>query len=136
MNESIRNVEGIGDEYQCKLEYIGIKTVSELLAKSQTEEERSDIAERSGIAAGYIDNWATMLDLTRVDGIGYQFAELLTYAGVKSVEDFRKRNPQNLYKTIHEINLKKNFSGTVPGPELLADLIEKSKEITNVIERY
>lgn len=136
MNESIRNVEGIGSEYQSKLEYVGIKTVSELLAKTVTQESRDELSKRSHIPVGFIDNWASMLDLTRVEGVGYQYAELLTYSGIKSVEDFRKRNPQDLHKTLKEINDEKHFTSIVPSAQMLDGLIQSSKSITNVVERY
>ena len=97
MSESIRKIEGIGEEYQSKLEYLGIHSLNELLSMTKTQEQRNELAERSDIPVGHIDNWASMLDLMRIDGIGFQYAELLTYSGVRSVEDFRKRNPQNLH---------------------------------------
>lgn len=136
MNESIKNVEGIGDEFKSKLEYVGIKTVSEFLVKAQTQEDRDDLANRSDISVGYINNWATMLDLTRIEGVGYQYAELFTYSGVRSVDDFRKRSPQNLHEIVKSINDEKGFSGTVPSEQTLNSFIMNAKTITNIIERY
>ncbi|MEC7275659.1 MAG: DUF4332 domain-containing protein [Bdellovibrionota bacterium] len=135
MSESIRKVEGIGEEYQSKLEYIGIHHVSEFIAMTQTQEQRDELARRAAIPVGHIDNWASMLDLTRVNGIGYQYAELLTYSGVKSVEDFRKRNPHNLHEILMETN-NKHFCGTVPTENALGSLIESSKKLTNITQRY
>lgn len=135
MSESIRKVEGIGEEYQSKLEYIGIHHVSEFIAMTQTQEQRDELARRAAIPVGHIDNWASMLDLTRVDGIGYQYAELLTYSGVKSVEDFRKRNSHNLHEQMLETNFK-HFCGSVPSEQALNTLIERSKKLTNIVERY
>lgn len=136
MHDSIRKVEGIGEEYQSKLEYIGIRTIPELLAKTQTQEQRTSIANQCAIPVGHINNWSTMLDLTRIDGVGYQFAELFTYSGIKSVDDFRKRSPVNLFETIKEANDDKGFTGTVPSVELLEQFISNSKKITNIVERY
>ena len=136
MNESIRNVEGIGKKYQEKLEYVGIRTVSELIAKSQTGKDRIDLAQRADIPVGHIDNWASMLDLTRVDGIGYQYAELLTYSGIKSVMDLKKRNPDNLHEILKETNDNKHFTNLVPSAEMLESLIIKSKPLTNIVERF
>lgn len=136
MNETIRNIEGIGKHYQQKLEYVGIKTVSELMAKSQTQEDRDELARRADIPVGHINNWASMLDLTRVEGIGYQYAELLTYSGIKSLEDFRKRNPTNLHETMKEVNASKHFTSLVPSATMLTELIDKSKKLTNIVQRY
>tara|TARA_Y100000296_G_C5150694_1_gene246237 strand:- start:720 stop:1127 length:408 start_codon:yes stop_codon:yes gene_type:complete len=135
MSESIRKIEGIGEEYQSKLEYLGIHSLNELLSMTKTQEQRNELAERSDIPVGHIDNWASMLDLMRIDGIGFQYAELLTYSGVRSVEDFRKRNPQNLHDILEETN-QKHFCGTVPTEDFLGNLIETSKSMTNIIERY
>lgn len=136
MNELISNIEGIGQKFKERLEYVGIRTVSELLAKSQTQEDRDELSSSADIPVGYIDNWATMLDLTRVQGIGYQHAELLTYSGIKSVEDFRKRNPENLYDAMKVTNDSKHFTKTIPSSESLNKLIENAKKITNIVERY
>lgn len=136
MTQKLTQIEGIGAEFQKKFARIGIKTLPEFLASSQTQEQRDQLSRRTGIGIGYIDNWATMLDLSRVEGIGFQFAELLTYSGVKSVDDFRKRNPHYLHETMKEVNDQKHFTHVVPSEQMLSEYIQKSKQITNIVDRH
>ncbi len=136
MNESIRKVEGIGHEFQKKLAYIGIQDVSEYLVKAQSQEDRDELAKDSEIPVGYINNWASMLDLTRIEGVGYQYAELLTYVGVRSVEDFRKRNSTRLYHSMRALNDKNKLTGSIPSVECIDQFIMNAKKITNIVERY
>ena len=131
---SIDHVEGIGPEYQKKLEYAGVKTVSDFLAVTQTKEQREELSHRCGIPLGHINKWASMVDLSRVEGVGFQYAELLTHSGVNSVADLRKRNSENLYKIIQNKNSKgKHFVGHVPSPALLDKFITNSRSLTNIL---
>lgn len=135
MYTDIKDVEGIGKVYQEKLKYVGVTTVTEFLALTMTQEQREKLSKDSKIPVGHINNWTSMIDLTRVDGIGFQYAELLTYSGVKSVDDLRKRNSHNLHEAIVKAN-ERHFSGIVPSEEMLESFIAKSKHLTHLVEIY
>lgn len=135
MYTDIKDVEGIGDVYKEKLKYVGVTTVTEFLALAMTAEKREKLSHDSGIPIGHIENWTSMIDLTRVDGIGFQYAELLTYSGVKSVDDLRKRNSSNLYDAVTKTN-ERHFSGIVPSVQMIDGFIANSKKLTHLVELY
>lgn len=131
---SIDYVEGIGPEYLKKLEHAGVRTVSDFLAVTKTQEQREELSHRCGIQIGYINKWASTVDLSRVDGVGFQYAELLTHSGVNSVSDLRKRNPDNLYDIISaKNNTGKHLVNHIPSPALLEKFIMNSKSLANIL---
>lgn len=131
---SIDHIEGVGPEYQKKLEYAGVKTVSDFLAVTKNQTQRDELSHRCGIPVGHINKWASMVDLSRVDGVGFQYAELLTHSGVTSVADLRKRNSENLYEIIKNKNDGgKHFTSQVPTADLLDKFISNSKSLTNIL---
>ena len=131
---SIDHIEGIGPGYQEKLEYAGVKTVSDFLAVTKTQKQRDELSHRCKIPVGHINKWASMVDLARVEGVGFQYAELLTHSGVTCVEDLRKRNSQNLREIILKKNNKgKHFTSHVPTAALLDKFIANSRTLTNIL---
>ena len=131
---SIDHIEGIGPGYQEKLEYAGIKTVSDFLAVTRTQDQRDELSHRCKIPVGHINRWASMVDLARVEGVGFQYAELLTQSGVTSVEDLRKRNSTALREIMLRKNNKgKHFTNHVPTAALIDKFIANSRALTNIL---
>ena len=73
----ISDIEGIGGTYAQKLTEIDIKTVEVLLKQGATKKGRKEIAEKSAIADKLILKWVNRADLSRVKGIGEEYADLL-----------------------------------------------------------
>ena len=51
---------------------------------------------RSAPTTRCVLDWVTAADRMRVKGVGWEYAELLCAAGVKTVNELRFRNPQKL----------------------------------------
>jgi hypothetical protein len=66
-------------------------------------------------------------------GIGKQYSSLLESAGVNTVTDLSRRNPENLYVLIKETNVKKNLVKRVPPLSLIQDWIDNSKMLKSMI---
>lgn len=131
---SVDHIEGVSPYYQKKLENAGVKTVSEFLAVTKTQEQRNELSHRCGIKVVHINKWASVVDLSRVDGVGFQYAHLLINSGVTSVGDLRKRNPDNLHKIIRTTKERgTNKTSQLPSVELLDKFISSSKALTNIL---
>ena len=102
----ISDIEGIGATYAQKLSDIGIKTAEALLKQGATKKGRKEIAEKSSIADKQILKWVNRADLSRIKGIGEEYADLLEVAGVDTVPELGQRNAENLYNKMVEVNTK------------------------------
>jgi hypothetical protein len=79
-------------------------------------------------------DWATTADRMRVKGVGFEYAELLRAAGVKTVNDLKVRNPENLVKRMSEANNGKMVR-LLPKTKTVERWIENAKKLQPII-RY
>ncbi len=127
-------IEGIGEVYAQKLKEAGIATTEALLKKGSTRKGRKEIAEKTGISESMILNWVNHVDLFRIKGIGPEYAQLLEVAGVNTVLELAQRNPDNLFKTLQEVNAQKKLVRRLPTLNQIKDWIEQAKKLPRIIE--
>lgn len=129
----ISDIEGIGGNYAQKLVGLDIKTVESLLKQGAGKKGRKEIAEKSGIAEKLILKWVNRADLSRIKGIGEEYADLLELAGVDTVPELGQRNAENLCNKIVEVNAEKNLVRQVPAKSKVEDWIKQAKELDRVV---
>ncbi len=132
--KKISEIEGIGSSYGKKLEKAGIKTVEELLEKGATPKGRKQLAKLTGISEQLILKWVNHADLFRIKGIGKQYAELLEAAGVDTVVELSKRNPENLLMAMTKTNEKKHLVRALPYLKQVKKWVEQAKKLPRKIQ--
>ncbi len=130
---SLTKIEGIGEAYAQKLKAIGIATTEALLKQGAKPKGRQEIAEKSGISDKLILKWINRADLFRVKGIGEEYADLLEIAGVDTVPELARRNPENLYQKMIEVNEEKNLVRKPPSQSQVQGWVEQAKDLPRVI---
>lgn len=130
---AIGDIEGIGESYANKLKEAGVATVESLLEKGATPKGRADIAETTGIREDLILRWVNHADLYRIKGIGSELSELLEKAGVDTVPELARRNPDNLHAKLVEINEAKNLVRRMPSLSQVQSWVEQAKELPRVV---
>jgi len=125
----IEEIEGIGEKYAKKLVKTGIKTVEDLLEKGATKKGRNELAKLTGLSEKLILTWVNHADLFRVKGIGKQYAELLEAAGVDTVVELSKRNPENLLNAMVKTNEKKHLVRALPYLKQVKKWVEQAKKL-------
>lgn len=93
----IKTVEYIGEKYGERLCQCGIATLRQLREKGATQHGRKVISQLTGIDAALINAWVIRADLSRVRGVGSQYADLLSWSGVQSIAALAKSNATVLY---------------------------------------
>lgn len=130
---NIREIEGIGEAYAAKLEEAGIKTEAGLLESGATKKGREAIAEKTGISEKLILGWVNKADLSRINGVGAQYADLLEAAGVDSVPELATRNAANLTTKMAEVNEAKNLVNRVPTESEVTKWVEEAGTLERVV---
>ncbi len=130
---SIEQISGIGPAYGEKLRAAGIRTTEALLRAGATPEERQELAEKIGVSADTILKWVNRADLMRVTGIGEQYSDLLEAAGVDTVLELARRNPENLHQKLAEINAEKGLVRRLPNQDMVANWIEQAKSLERAV---
>lgn len=130
----VEEIEGIGFMYAKKLNNTGIKTTDELLHIGGTKQGRKELSGKTGISETIILEWVNMADLFRIKGIGEEYSELLKEAGVNTVVELARRNPENLQKTLVGVNDAKNLVRRPPTLNQTKDWIEQAKVLPRKVE--
>ena len=131
----ITDIRGIGADAALILKSEGIRTTIGLLRVAKTPKQRLKIAEKVGLDDKRVLDWVTAADRMRVKGVGWEYAELLRAAGVKTVSELKFRNPQKLVDQMSEANAKRKLVRLLPSVTVVIRWIESAKKLPPVI-RY
>jgi predicted flap endonuclease-1-like 5' DNA nuclease len=135
MGYPITDIRGIGADAAVILKSEGIRTTVGLLRLAKTPKQRLQIAEKVGTDDKLVLDWVTAADRMRVKGVGWEYAELLRAAGVKTVKELKFRNPQKLVEQMTEANSKRKLVRLLPSVGTVTHWIENAQKLPPVI-RY
>jgi hypothetical protein len=128
----ITDIQGIEADVAAMLKSEGIRTTIGLLRSAKTPKQRLRIAAKIGTDTKHVLDWATAADRMRVKGVGWEYAQLLRAAGVKTVNDLRFRNSQNLVDKMREAN-KRKLVRLLPKQKTVERWIESAKKLQPLI---
>jgi predicted flap endonuclease-1-like 5' DNA nuclease len=133
-SQNIINVEGIGLIYAETLKKIGIETTDDLLLAGTTPQDREELAKKTGVSPNLILEWVNLVDLLRIKGVGEEYSDLLEEAGVDTVVELSKRNPEKLYNKMKQINEEKNLVNRVPFLSDVFSWVEQARALPRKVE--
>lgn len=129
MATRLLDIEGIGVVYSQKLMSVGIRSVEQLLGYCGQKKARAALAGHTGISEQLVLTWVNKADLCRIDGVGYQFADLLERAGINSVAALAQRDPMQVYNRLIEVNNQGHWISQMPNFEQVAKWVELAKQL-------
>jgi predicted flap endonuclease-1-like 5' DNA nuclease len=116
---NILAIEGVGPVNAEKLRAQGIATSAALLQQGGSATGRRHLAATVGVEEAVILKWVNRADLMRVKGIGEEYSDLLEAAGVDTVKELGRRNPENLHQAMLAANEAKQLVRRPPSlPEV------------------
>jgi len=129
LDQGVEVIEGVGLLYGEKLRKSGVWTVNDLLKRAQDSKGRYALAQELGVAAVMVYKWVVQADFLRVKGVGKQYASLLESAGVDTVADLSRRNPESLYSKLKVTNMEKKLVKRIPPRSKIKKWVEYSKNL-------
>jgi predicted flap endonuclease-1-like 5' DNA nuclease len=133
MGLATRELRGMVPEVQQVLRMKGLTDTLDFLSAASTPQLRKGLASESGVDAGVILALANRADLARIDGVGAVFSDLLEEAGVDTVKELARRNPENLYDKLASINAARQTSARIPSLEAIKSFIDQATELTPIL---
>jgi predicted flap endonuclease-1-like 5' DNA nuclease len=130
---NILYIEKVGPVNAEKLRAANILTVEKLLAMGATPANRKKLADQCGISEHAILEWVNRADLHRVRGIGEEYSDLLEVAGVDTVAELARRNPESLYQKLVEVNAATARVRRLPTPSQVADWIRQANALPRIV---
>lgn len=129
MTYNIIDIQGIGTEFAEKLKAVNIHTTDDLLKYAPDEKSIKSLAVKTGITENLFTKWTKMAGLMRVNGIGPQYAELLFFSGVETVEKLREQPVDKLLRKLGEVNATRNLTNGLPNIADVQKWMQHAKEV-------
>jgi predicted flap endonuclease-1-like 5' DNA nuclease len=133
---AIVDIEGIGPAWADKLKAQGITTTDALLKEGATPAGRKAIAAATTIDERKILEWVNHADLARINGVGWEYADLLEAAGVDTIPELAQRNAENLYATLVEVNESKKLVRRMPSTAQIEAWIAEARSLPASVSLY
>lgn len=124
---AIETLEGIGPRTGQLFRGVGVETVGAFLRELNTPEQRQLAAEKMGIKAEPIHEWASMADLLRIEGMDHQFAELAHASGVLTVAELASKKAKDLTKLMAKTNAS--------GRQLISPIDPTNEQVSTWVKR-
>lgn len=130
---SISAVQSMGHRNETKLRKAGVRTTDSLLKVAATRTGRRRLAKETGLPESDILSWVNRADLLRITGVGSEYADLLEVAGVDTIRELRRRNPERLLEAMTELNLRKRLVRRLPTEGMVAGWIDEAKRLEPLV---
>lgn len=124
---------GVREDMAAKLKAEGLGDSAKLLAAAATPAARNELAAKLGVDSKEVLEMANRADLARIKGIGTVYSDLLEQAGVDTVAELARRNPENLYSKMVEV-AGEHFVQRLPRAADVADWVAQAKELPRALE--
>lgn len=129
----IIDIEGIGPAYAKKLAGAGVSTTGKLLKTAANAAGRKDLASHADVTTKQVLEWVNRADLMRIKGVGTQYSDLLEATGVDTVVELSRRNAENLFEAMTDLNAAKQLVRQVPSLDQVKDWISQAATLPRVI---
>lgn len=131
----IETLEGVGPQTGDLFRGYGVASVGDYLRKLHNVAQRKQAALDLNILIKPLNDWASMCDLLRVEGIDHQFAELMLAAGVETVGHLANSDASTLMSRMEEVNSagKQLIAPELPTHDQVADWVARAQGMAQVI---
>lgn len=109
------------------LQSVGVASIEELLDRANSRPKREVLSAQSGIDPAVLLTYANVADLMRLPGVDSSLAQLMERAGVDTIVELAKRNPQNLHDALETTNQNESLTHTVPSVDQIRGLVNAAK---------
>jgi predicted flap endonuclease-1-like 5' DNA nuclease len=130
---SIAAIRAIRHREATKLRKARVRTTDALLQQAATRKGRAEVSERTGVATTDLLRWAHQADLMRIKGIGSEYADLLSAAGVDTIKALRRRNAANLMVSFTQVNAKRRLVQRLPTVDMVQGWIDGANAIEPIV---
>lgn len=125
----LERIAGIGPAFAKRLKTAGVLSAHALVERAGTAEGREELGRQTDIPTASLAQWATDADLTRINGVGEEYMNLLNAAGVASISDLRDRKPEELRSELVSVHADTGMGDALPSQETLRSWISSAKKL-------
>lgn len=131
---SIDAILGMPHRSATRLRRARVRTTEALLRHAASRVGREQLAQTTGIAADDLLVWCHRAELLAVDGVGGEYAHLLTVVGVMSIEGLKDADPARLVADLAEVNGRREVVRRLPTGVMVARWVERAGSTDSIVE--
>ena len=131
---TLGSFRGVEQEVVDRLAAAGIRNVDQMLKAGRTSADRESLSLRTGVPLDTVVELVQLSDLARLPGVKGIRARLYRDAGVDSIEEMTKWDPEELRTMLLEFVERTGFEGVAPLPAEAAFSVSRAKELPRVVE--
>ena len=121
-------LETISVKFKEKLKEHQIEDQSDLLDKANSPAARQKLSLQTEINLKLLTKWVCEADLSRIDGIGPEYAQLLVESDIRCVQALKNYQAQKLQRLLKEINEGLQLVRNLPSEQVLQTWIDQAKK--------
>lgn len=125
---------GVSKETADRLGKVGIKTVDDLLESGTRPAARLALSRRSGVPIDSIEELVRLSDLARIGGVKGIRARLYLDAGIRSVAEMARWDPDDLLELTRRFVVETGFDGIAPLPREAEGAVMSARKLGSLIE--
>ena len=124
---SISAIESMDQRDATKLRKTGVRTTNALLNTASSRTGRRRLAKEASLSESDVLSWVNCADLMRIKGIGSEYADLMTAAGVDTIRELRRRNPERLLAAMTDLNARRRVIRRLPTLGMVSGWVAAAK---------
>jgi len=105
----------------------------QLLDTGAVLKDREELAASTGASTKPILKWVNHIDLERIKGIGWEYADLLEVASVDTMPEMAQHNADNLHIRLSEVNTAKALVRRLPTADQVSKWVKEAKTLPRII---
>lgn len=129
----LRQFRGVSQTTTDRLADIGIRSADDLLAAAGSPSARSALAAQAAISVNELEELVRLADLARIPGLKSIGTRLCLDAGVRSVEELTRWDPDELVAVLRDFIRHERFDGLAPSPSEAGYAVESAKALPTVV---
>jgi predicted flap endonuclease-1-like 5' DNA nuclease len=129
MSHKVSEIKGLEPQAATKLQQMQIHTVDDLVKRTQTPQQRTELATRLGVVPSHLTDWVNRANLMRLKGVGTEMANLLEDCGVDSVKELQHRKADALATKLKDTNDTKHITHHSPSQDQVREWIEEARTL-------
>ncbi len=131
---SLAGFRGVDPDYVERLASLGIRNVDQMRDAGRTPGDRQALAEKAGIPPEAILEYVKLSDLARIQGLKGIRARLYYDAGVDTLDELCRWDPDELRAMLTDFVERTGFDGIAPLPKEAASAVATAKRLPKAIE--
>ena len=131
---SIDAIVGIPHRSATKLRRARVRTTDALLRRAASAEGRAALAEETGIADSDLLAWCRRAEMLTVNGVGSEYAHLLSEVGVKDLDTLAEQKPGDLLVSLGLENDRKRYVRRLPTRPMVDEWVVGARAAPRIVE--